>query len=848
MRRMSALLWSALCVCSTAVAAQTSNAPATGATPTDAAAAHVDDDASPSAEDAAANAAGAEAPADDAQTPGDAADDVQAYTEEELALMRELGGEVEDADPPPKPLNPDDVELEGEVVSASGNNAATTILGSRKARKRIAGSAHALDEEDLEKLEYDDIHRILKGVPGVYLREEDGFGLRPNIGLRGASADRSSKLTLLEDGVLFGPAPYAAPAAYYFPLSTRMVGVEVFKGPASVQNGPHTVGGALNLKTRRIPSHGAVGGIDFAGGTYASGKGHAYVGYGGDYAGILIEGLHLTNGGFKRVDGTPATGLFQNGTGFNRTDVMIKGRVNTAPSTTSMHLLEVKLGYGHEDSNETYLGLTDDDFRKTPWRRYAASANDRMTWDRTAAQLRYRFFVGEAFDVDVVAYRHDFFRTWTKFNGFTDGTDVRAVLQNPHVGAYGVKYGLMTGGLDSIDEQDGIQIGTNARQYVSQGLQARARVGFDVVGIHQDITFGARIHNDYVVRDQTEVTHLMQGGRLVVAAGAQRTDVVQNRGEAAALALFVQDEISWGPLLLAPGLRLEFIETRMHDFLQVPSEVQPWWVDLADDAIPTAFQFAWMPGLGGYWQILDDDLVDVGVLGGVYKGFSPVAPGQSGTTQPEESLNGELGMRVGSKRWGARGEAIAFVNHYSNLTATCTNSSGCVGQDNDTQFQAGAVDVVGVELTAHEELQFPYALSVAFDAGYTFTYSRFATSFTSSNPQWGAVKEGDELPYVPMHQANLNVTGGAGPVSVTLGTTYVSAMRDTAGQGAIEDGDGTDAALLVDVMATYRFAEDLALYMRADNVTHQANIVSRRPFGARPSKPLHFMLGVKAGF
>jgi sterol desaturase/sphingolipid hydroxylase (fatty acid hydroxylase superfamily) len=88
---------------------------------------------------------------------------------------------------------------------------------------REAGSAYVVDEAALELFEYDDIERVLATVPGVSTRGEDGYGLRPNIGIRGANSDRSSKITLMEDGILLAPAPYAAPAAYYFPMSTRFV-------------------------------------------------------------------------------------------------------------------------------------------------------------------------------------------------------------------------------------------------------------------------------------------------------------------------------------------------------------------------------------------------------------------------------------------------------------------------------------------------------------------------------------------------------------------------------------------------------------------------------------------------
>jgi Fe(3+) dicitrate transport protein len=103
------------------------------------------------------------------------------------------------------------------------------VSGSRP--ERAAGSAHVLTRRQLERFRRDDPNAIVSQIPGVYVRQEDGVGLRPNIGIRGVNADRSKKITLMEDGVLFGPAPYSAPAAYYFPLMTRMVQVRAVKGP-----------------------------------------------------------------------------------------------------------------------------------------------------------------------------------------------------------------------------------------------------------------------------------------------------------------------------------------------------------------------------------------------------------------------------------------------------------------------------------------------------------------------------------------------------------------------------------------------------------------------------------------
>ena len=91
------------------------------------------------------------------------------------------------------------------------------VIGSKDEIRKIAGSGGFIDEEQLDRMDYTDLNQILSSIPGVYFREEDGFGLRPNIGIRGATTDRSQKITMMEDGILIGPAPYSAPAAYYVP-------------------------------------------------------------------------------------------------------------------------------------------------------------------------------------------------------------------------------------------------------------------------------------------------------------------------------------------------------------------------------------------------------------------------------------------------------------------------------------------------------------------------------------------------------------------------------------------------------------------------------------------------------
>ena len=681
-----------------------------------------------------------------------------------------------------------------------------------------AGSVAVIKKDQLERFEYDDPAAILLQVPGVFYRGEDGIGLRPNIGIRGTNPDRSKKLTLMEDGILFGPAPYSAPAAYYFPLMTRMTQVRVVKGPAAIGYGPHTVGGAIDFVSRPIPTR-TTGSADLAAGQFGYQKAHAYFGSSDGKVGFLVEGVRLQNTGFTNLPNGADTGSTRN-------DWMVKAGYTFDPDAKIKNRIQVKLSYADEKSNETYLGQSDADFRSDPYRRYPASALDQMNNHRSGIVLTHTLEGPESsYQIKTNVYRFDYTRVWSKLNrlGSAGAAEVLADPENP---SFAGKKAVLTGAVDSGSPGDTLYIGPNHRTFVSQGIQSVLSTETRTGPVQHRFETGIRFHNDSIDRTHTESGYRMQSGVLVPTTEGVIT-TTDNRARTYALAVHMTDAISWSGLTVTPGARVELIDSRTEDYMKNESQ--------------NGFVAAIMPGVGAYYELLPN----LGVLAGVHRGFSPPPPASDSRVRPEYSVNYEAGARY--TRGSSRLELIGFFNDYSNLTDVCSLASGCVTTNLDRQFDAGQAQIYGLEAFAGYEPRYA-SFKFPMSASYTLTYGEFLNSFESQNPIYGFVRKGDSAPYIPRNQLNVTLAAEHRRFGVNAALTYVGQMREQAGSAPISESLATDEQTWVDLGAYVNVFRWMKIYTNVRNVTGAENIIGRRPYGARPNAPRWAQVGIKLHF
>ena len=689
------------------------------------------------------------------------------------------------------------------------------IIGSKTAAKNVSGSANFISEQDLERFDQIDLRKVLNQVAGVYIREEDGFGLRPNIGIRGAAAERSQKVTIMRDGVLITPAPYSAPAAYYIPNVSRIASVEVLKGPAATAYGPHTVGGAINLASPSIPAGDSKGFVDLSVGSDGYYKGQASYGATKGNFGYVVDLLSYGADGFKRVDRS------NQDTGFERNDIGIKVAY-ALPQSRFEHRATFLLEVGDEEADETYLGLTDDDFRATPNRRYAASQLAKFTSEHYNALLNYSARLTPKNTTNIKLYWNKFDRSWNKLDRFWRGPSLQRILSAPD--QYELYYSILTGERDSSGSPDQtLDVTNNFRKYLSSGFQWTLSDAREFGGISIDTLVGLRFHTDQVERDHQPRTYLMSNS-IMVSDGIPRLPKTLNKATTDAWSTHITSKFSLGDFALSLGLRHEDIDGEVADYLI--------------DTVKGQKQELTAASISGIWQMTDSTSLFLGA----YEGFSPAGPASG--ADHEESLNYELGLRFS---WGYSEASVAgFYSDYDNLIGRCRVSDpNCVP---GSEFNGGQVEIMGVEFSALHAMSLPASIELEVALSYTYTESEFGETFFSSFSQWGLVREGDALPYIPESMGNARVSFYRNDWSLEASVDSQSKMREVPGAGLINEDLHADDLTTVDLTVSYRASEKLTWQLMLLNATDEAAIVSHRPFGARPNRPRSLIGRVKYQF
>ncbi len=715
-----------------------------------------------------------------------------------------------------------------------------SILGAPSQIYSTPGSAQYIDFESLREFSYNDINQVLRKVPGVYVRPEDGYGLFPNISLRGVDTTRSAKVTLMEDSILAAPAPYASPAAYYSPTIARMNGLEVMKGSSQIRYGPHTTGGAINFLSTPIPEEERIY-LRAQYGAYNDWSTHAI--YGNTHEtkygefGYVFDAYVRGADGFQTIDAAPG---FNNTdeTGFTNIEPMIK--MSWEPLTDMYQRFEFKYGYTDRESDTSYLGLTTEDLKSDPYRRYSSSRFDNIDQEQHRTYLRHIISPTDNFDLTTTAYYSHFKRSWYKLNDIRNigGGSGHLSLSSALAGASG---GVYPGdGLDCLRGQFdcGLRVRDNNRKYFAWGIQSEGTLRFNTENLNHELTVGLRYHNDQEARFQQEdiytqdsngaITNITYG---VPGSQANRED------EAKAVALFIEDRINIGNGWITPGFRYEYVKMLRRDFKKGTS----------GDASLNMFG----GGLGGGYNFTDEWQA----FGGVHVGFSPPSPGGAikGLKQ-ETSVAYEIGTRFASSDNVYSAEIVGFYTQFEDLIVV--NNIGGTGSGVNDNF--GTVGSGGIELSGHFDLGLAnnWSFSNPYYMAFTYTNAKQQSEAQSTNASsiFSYGEKGNFVPYIPEVQfstgTSLEFSNWGTGLSVSyVSETFTSASNVDQELNGAGDPDArfgkTDAYTIVDLEAHYNIRTGIQVFAGVHNLFEADYLATRQPHGPRPGTPRMWYTGIE---
>ena len=693
------------------------------------------------------------------------------------------------------------------------------VIGTKADVPKLQGSGAVLDSSDLKPFFHTDINEILRQVPGVYVRPEEGYGFFPNISLRGVDPNRSFKVTIMEDGIPSSPAPFADPSAYYAPTAGRMAGFEILKGSSQLKHGPNTTGGVINYLSTPIPndhrSH-----LHASYGEFNERIAHAFSGgktdLGAGKLGYLVEVFDHRSDGWKTLESFNGAPLRDSP--IAKTDITFK----LSYEFKGGDYLEFKAGRTDLDADVSYQGLSEADFKANPYHRYAGTEADNMDSDQSRFYLRYKKDFTESLSMTTTGFYNEFNRNWLKLADVNDtatyDAEVLAGGDRKKVG-----YFKVNGSVSASDAAVGVLSGTrngkykvksNDRSYSTKGIQ----FNFDYEVGNNDFDLGFRYTDDnYIKNPYHEDVYTVDANNSVSKkVGAKSaTDPYK---DAQAFEIYLTDSIDLGNLNVTPGVRYTSIDYQYKG---------------ANDRTLDDF----LVGVGAGYQLSENTVL----YGGVHQGHafpdaeSASSDDEDGLRGIEESLSFEVGLR------GTVGKVYYDLAYFNTGLEDMLVLSGLNNGVEDSA-NIGEASSQGLEVLLGSDLGGD-AIGVPLSVSATFTDTEYEGSSAGTTGYLSGATSGTEFPYVP--DFTLNLRGG---LVFEKFSTYLNYHHQAE---VFTNGANTsklDSYGILDWSGFYAISDGVTVFGKVTNLADKEYAHSLLPDGCRAGAPRICSVGMSFDF
>ncbi len=693
------------------------------------------------------------------------------------------------------------------------------VLGvSDRVFSKVPGSATFLNSKEIRQIAPLSGNEVFRRATGVHVVDEEGLGMRVNVGIRGLDPDRSRNVLVLEDGIPVALAPYGEPEMYYTPVMDRMSGVEILKGSGQILFGPQTIGGVINYISMNPPSE-------------AEGLIRINAGEGGYFNTLLSYGNTQGNVGYqlnflkKRAD---EVGL----TGFDINDFNSKIVLNLSPKSN----LSFKTGIYNEVSNSTYIGLTQTMFDRGGQDFVHMAPDDELRVRRYSASIVHDYRFSRNLRLKTTAFGFTTTRNWRRQDFALNGDQNRKPANWT-----GVTWGDESVPNGAVYMRN--STGNRNRQFEVAGIEPRLEANHNLLGLENQLKVGAR----YLCERAFE--QRVNGTKANASSGNLVEDEIRTGN---ALSAYVQNQTNiTNQLSINLGVRIENFDyerdIRRRNF-DIGGVTQ-----LRDTILLRNSSLNQLiPGAGFNWKIKEQ----INLFGGVHMGFAPPrtkdAISGSGIVyelDAEQSINYELGLRSQIKDI-LFVELTGFYMDFSNQIIPVAESSGGAGAG---LVNGGSTIHQGIEFAANLQIGRLLSLTstaINLDANITLIDARF----TGDRQQGGEKLEGNRTPYAPNYIINSALTiETISGFDFRLGANFIGDQFTDVLNTVVPSANGTigeiSAYFTMDGTVAYHVKKwNTAFSLSVKNITNERYLVSRRPQGIRVGLPRFISAGVEYKF